>query len=135
MCLAALVGSHGYIAVGTACETAGVLSAGLIVKGEGEGELRINACAEGSSSFFAVAAATVGDVEGHYYSVAFLEERDTSAGFDYHAHVFMSCFASRSLASHVEHGQSGVGDYAEWDVRTEAQSALSSCSSLEHMQI
>jgi hypothetical protein len=69
----------------------GVLELGCFVGGWiGRGDKRINACAECGASFFAVAAAAVGDVEGHYDAVAFLEKRDAGASLEDYAHVLMS---------------------------------------------
>lgn len=56
----------------------------------GQSGLRIHACAEGGASFLAISTASVGDVEGHHDSVAFLEERDARASLYDCSHVFMS---------------------------------------------
>ena len=89
--LAALVGTHCYVAVSTACETAVDCSLVCVEEGYGKGAIRIHASAESCLSLFAVPAAAVGDVEGHYYSVAFFEEGNSRAGFDYDSHVFVAC--------------------------------------------
>jgi hypothetical protein len=60
----------------------------------GEGGIRIHASAKSSFAFLAVPASAVGDVEGHYYSISLLEERNSGAGFDYDSHVFVSWFES-----------------------------------------
>ena len=93
--LTTLVGSHCHVAVRTACEAAIVRISKLLSsfgrKEKGEGKLRIHACAEGSSSFLAVTAATIGDVEWHHDSVSFLQKRHARPRLEDDAHVFMAC--------------------------------------------
>ena len=70
--LSPLIRSHANIAVRAACEAG------------------VDACAEGGFAFFAVAAATVGYVEGEDDSVALFEQGDAAADLDDDAHVFVT---------------------------------------------
>jgi hypothetical protein len=57
---------------------------------EGKGGIRIHARAKSCFSFLAVPTSAIGNVEGHYYSISFLEEGNSGAGFDYNSHVFVA---------------------------------------------
>jgi hypothetical protein len=61
-----------------------------MVSDEVRGAVRIHASAECSLPFLTVAAASVRYIERHYDSVAFLEERNTRAGFDHYSHILMT---------------------------------------------
>jgi hypothetical protein len=51
---------------------------------------RIDTCAECRLAFFAVAAAAVRNVEGHYDSIALFEESHARAEFFDYAHVLVT---------------------------------------------
>jgi hypothetical protein len=61
-----------------------------ILREKRKGGIRINPRAKSSFPLLAVPASAVGDVEGHYYSISLLEERNSGAGFDYDSHVFVA---------------------------------------------
>ena len=54
-------------------------------------ETGVDACAECSFTLFAIQASAVSDVEGHDDAVAFLKERDATAGFVNNTHVLVAC--------------------------------------------
>lgn len=63
----------------------------VVVVKEREVEVRINTRAKRCLSFLAKFAAAIGDVEGHYNAIAFLEKGDASASLDDDAHVLVVC--------------------------------------------